>query len=154
MPHHLSALRERTEIVPAVNQVELHPYFTQAAVQQANQELGIVTQAWSPIGGITFYPGWGEGRKSVLDDQVIGAIAREHGKSPAQVMLRWHLQHGRSAIPKSTNPQRIAANLDVLGFELTAEQLSAIDALDRGVRGGPDPDEIDPSTWDLEIPEA
>jgi len=154
MPAHLAALRERTEIVPALNQIELHPYFTQTAVQRANAELGILTQAWSPIGGITFYPGWGENRTSVLEDDVVTTIAREHDKTPAQVMLRWHLQQGRSAIPKSTNPQRIAANLDVFDFELAAEQVSALDALDRGVRGGPDPDEVDPSTWDLEIPEA
>ena len=153
MPHHLAALRDRTEIVPAVNQVELHPYFTQPAVQRANAELGILTQAWSPIGGITFYPGWGEDRRSVLDDDTIRRIADAHGRSPAQVMLRWHLQQGRSAIPKSTNPARIAQNIDVFDFELGADELTAIDALDRGVRGGPDPDDVDPSTWDLTIPE-
>ncbi|MCU1434519.1 MAG: oxidoreductase [Pseudarthrobacter sp.] len=154
MPHHLAALREQTETVPAVNQVELHPYFTQPAVQRANSELGIVTQAWSPIGGITFYPGWGENRASVLEDETIGRIAVVHGKTPAQVMLRWHLQQGRSVIPKSTNPQRIAQNIDVFDFALSDDQLKNIDALDRGVRGGPDPDDVDPSTWDLEIPEA
>ena len=153
MPHHLAALRDRTEIVPAVNQIELHPYFTQPAVQRANAELGILTQAWSPIGGITFYPGWGEDRRSVLDDDTIRRIADAHGRSPAQVMLRWHLQQGRSAIPKSTNPARIAQNIDVFDFELGADELTAIDALDRGVRGGPDPDDVDPSTWDLTIPE-
>ncbi|ROR64815.1 aldo/keto reductase [Agrococcus jenensis] len=154
MPHHLDGLGERSSIVPAVNQVELHPYFTQPAVRAADARLGVLTQAWSPIGGITFYPGWGEGRKSVLDDETIAAIAAEHGRTRAQVMLRWHLQQGRSVIPKSTNPERIAENFDVFGFELDEEQLRAIDALDRGVRGGPDPDEVDPSTWGLEIPEA
>ncbi len=154
MPHHLTALRDQTQIVPAINQVELHPYFTQSAVQQADNDLGIVTQAWSPIGGITFYPGWGENRKSVMDDETIAAIAASHGKTPAQVMLRWHLQQGRSVIPKSTNPERIAQNIDVFDFELTAAELASIDGLDRGVRGGPDPDEVDPSTWNLEIPEA
>lgn len=153
MPHHLAALREQTEVVPAVNQVELHPYFTQPAVQRANAELGILTQAWSPIGGITFYPGWGEGRRSVLDDDTVRNIADTHDRTPAQVMLRWHLQQGRSAIPKSTNPARIAQNFDVFGFALGADELAALDALDRGVRGGPDPDEVDPSTWDLTIPE-
>ena len=153
MPHHLSALRAETDVVPAVNQVELHPYFTQPDVQEADAELGVLTQAWSPIGGITFYPGWGEGRRNVLEDQVIVQIAREHGRTPAQVMLRWHLQHGRSVIPKSTNPDRIAQNIDVFGFELGQDEHDRIDGLDRGVRGGPDPDEVDPSTWDLEIPE-
>ncbi|OII26491.1 aldo/keto reductase [Frigoribacterium sp. MCBA15_019] len=154
MPHHLEALRAETDVVPAVNQVELHPYFTQSEVQRADAALGTLTQAWSPIGGITFYPGWGEGRKSVLDDDTIGRIAVAHDKSPAQVMLRWHLQQGRSVIPKSTNPDRIRQNIDVFDFDLTEGELVDIDALDRGVRGGPDPDEVDPSTWDLEISEA
>lgn len=155
MPNHLAALREQTEVVPAVNQVELHPYFTQPNVQRANAEHGILTQAWSPIGGITFYPGWGDDtRRSVLYDETIGRIAEAHGKTPAQVMLRWHIQEGRSAIPKSTNPERITQNIDVFDFELATDELSDIDALDRGVRGGPDPDEVDPSTWDLTIPEA
>ncbi len=154
MPHHLATLRERTDVIPAVNQVELHPYFTQPAVQRANSEIGTLTQAWSPIGGITFYPGWGDDRQSVLHDGTIGRIADAHGKTPAQVMLRWHLQQGRSAIPKSTNAQRIAQNIDVYDFALSGAELDAIDALDRGVRGGPDPDEVDPSTWDLEIPES
>ncbi|WP_020112876.1 aldo/keto reductase [Rhodococcus sp. 114MFTsu3.1] len=154
MPHHLAALREHTEIVPAVNQVELHPYFTQPAVQRANAELGVVTQAWSPIGGITFYPGWGENRVSVLEDATIGGIAAVHSKTAAQVMLRWHLQQGRSVIPKSTNPDRIVQNFDVFEFELDEDELTAIDALDRGVRGGPDPDLVDPMTFDVEIAES
>ena len=153
MPHHLHALREETDVVPAVNQVELHPYFSQPAVQEADADLGILTQAWSPIGGITFYPGWGEGRRSVLEDETIGEIAHAHGKTPAQVMLRWHLQQGRSVIPKSTNADRIAQNIDVFDVELGPDDLARIDRLDRGVRGGPDPDEVDPSTWDLEISE-
>jgi len=147
MPHHLTALRKRTEVIPAVNQVEWHPYFTQPAVQRANAELGIVTQAWSPIGGITFYPGWGENRASVLQDETIGRIAQAHCKTPAPVMLRWHLQQGRSVIPKSTNAQRIAQNIDVFDFAPDSDELADIDALDRGIRGGPDPDEVDPSTW-------
>jgi 2,5-diketo-D-gluconate reductase A len=155
LPHHLTALAQRTEVVPAVNQVELHPYFSQPDVQRANAALGVLTQAWSPIGGITFYPGWGdESRRSVLEDDALARIAGDHDVTPAQVMLRWHLQQGRSAIPKSTNPQRIAQNLAVSGFALSDDELRQIDALDRGVRGGPDPDEVDPSTWDLEIPEA
>jgi 2,5-diketo-D-gluconate reductase A len=154
MPHHLTALLDRTEVVPAVNQIELHPYFTQPAVQHADAEHGILTQAWSPIGGITFYPGWGEDRKSVLQDDTIRAIAAQHGKTPAQVMLRWHLQQGRSAIPKSTNPGRIAENVDVFDFELSDDELARIDALDTGKRGGPDPDKVDPSEWGINIPEA
>ena len=154
MPHHLSALLERSQVIPAVNQVELHPYFRQPAVQAANAEHGILTQAWSPIGGITFYPGWGEDRTSALADPTLGEIATAHAKSPAQVMLRWHLQQGRSAIPKSTKPARIAENFAVLDFALSEDELARIDALDTGRRGGPDPDAVDPSTWDLTVPEA
>ncbi|WP_207123948.1 aldo/keto reductase [Actinocatenispora comari] len=153
MPHHLDELLKQTTIVPAVNQIELHPYFAQPEVQRADAAHGILTQAWSPIGGITFYPGWGEHRRNVLDDPTIGAIAAEHGKSAAQVMLRWQLQHGRSAIPKSTNPGRIAENFDVFDFELTADQLARIDALDTGVRNGPDPDVPRPEMFARVIPE-
>ncbi|MEV0842075.1 aldo/keto reductase [Actinocatenispora sera] len=153
MPHHLDELLKQTTIVPAVNQIELHPYFAQPEVQRADAEHGILTQAWSPIGGITFYPGWGEHRRNVLDDPTIGAIAAEHGKSPAQVMLRWQLQHGRSAIPKSTNSGRIAENFDVFDFELTADQVASMDALDTGVRNGPDPDVARPEMFARVIPE-
>ena len=154
MPHHIIELLNRVDVVPAVNQIELHPYFTQPEVQAADAEHGILTQAWSPIGGITFYPGWGEERKNVLHDDAVAAIAGHHGKSPAQVLLRWHLQQGRSVIPKSTNPSRIAENFDVFDFTLTEQDLARLDALNTGVRGGPDPDEIGPSSWGLEIPEA
>ena len=154
MPHHLQQLLAETSIVPAVNQIELHPYFQQAAVQTIDEDHGILTQAWSPIGGITFYPGWGENRKNVMRDPAIAAVAQAHGKTPAQVMLRWHLQQGRSAIPKSTNPARIAENFDVFDFELTAAELAAIDALDSGVRSGPDPDVARPERFAMAIPEA
>ena len=153
MRHHLRDLFARTQVIPAVNQIELHPYFAQPDVQAVDAEHGIATQAWSPIGGITFYPGYGEDRKSVLDDAVIGALAARHGKTPAQVMLRWHLQQGRSAIPKSTNPGRIAENFAVFDFELSAGELARIDGLDTGVRGGPDPDVARPALFDRVIPE-
>jgi diketogulonate reductase-like aldo/keto reductase len=153
MRHHLDELLRQTGVVPAVNQIELHPYFAQPDVQKADAEHGILTQAWSPIGGITFYPGWGEDRRSVLEDPTIGAIAADQGRTPAQVMLRWQLQHGRSAIPKSTYPGRIAENFDVFDFNLTAEQISDIDALDTGVRNGPDPDVARPEMFDRVIPE-
>jgi diketogulonate reductase-like aldo/keto reductase len=154
MPHHLERLLAETDVVPAVNQIELHPYFPQPKVQAADAASGIITQAWSPIGGITFYPGWGEGRKSVMDDDTIASIAAAHGKTPAQVMLRWHLQRGRSAIPKSVNPTRIAENFAVFDFELTAGELDRIDALDTGVRSGPDPDEARLERFSMVIPEA
>ena len=152
MVDHLTALLDTATVVPAVNQIEVHPYFTQAEVRAFGAEHGILTQAWSPIGGITFYRDGSHG--STLQDPVIGAIAKEHGKTPAQVMLRWHLQQGRSAIPKSTNPQRIAENFDVLDFQLTDEQLAAIDALDTDRRGGPEPVDITLATFGRPIPEA
>ncbi|TAK69573.1 MAG: aldo/keto reductase [Actinomycetota bacterium] len=141
-------------VVPAVNQIELHPYFTQPDVQAANAELDILTQAWSPIGGITFYPGWGDQRVSVMDDSVLRDLARSHDRTPAQIMLRWHLQRGRSAIPKSTNPKRIAQNLAVVDFALADDELARIDALDRGVRNGPDPDIPRHRLFERVIPEA
>ena len=152
MPEVLADLLERTEIVPAVNQIEVHPYFSQPDVQAANAANGILTQAWSPMGGITSYRG--DSSQSTFNDPVIGEIAAAHGKSPAQVMLRWHLQEGRSAIPKSVNPDRIAANFDVFGFELSAADLAAIDALDTGVRGGPDPAAVTLEAFHRDIPEA
>jgi len=152
MVEHLTTLLEKATVVPAVNQIELHPYFQQRGVQAAGAEHGILTQAWSPIGGITFYR---DGQHtSTLQDPVIGDIAQAHGKTPAQVMLRWHLQQGRSAIPKSTKPQRIAENFDVFDFELTREQLAAIDGLDTGIRGGPEPADITLANFGRPIPEA
>jgi diketogulonate reductase-like aldo/keto reductase len=151
LPEHLDRLLTETSVVPAVNQIELHPYFQQTALQRVHAENGIVTQAWSPIGGVTSYGG---GEKRTFDDPTLIEIARQHGKSVAQVMLRWHLQEGRSAIPKSTKPARIVENFDVFDFELTSEQVAAIDALDTGARGGPDPASITLETYGREIPEA
>ena len=153
MPHHLNTLLERTEVVPALNQIELHPYFQQRDVQAADAEHQIHDQAWSPIGGITFYPGYGEQRRSVLEDETIAAVAAAHDRTPAQVMLRWHVQHGRNAIPKSTNPARIAENIAVFDFALTADEIARIDALDTGRRNGPDPDGADTSRFERVIPE-
>src|SRR5450755_334734 len=152
MVEHLTMLLDRAAVVPAVNQIEVHPYFQQREVQDFGAERGILTQAWSPIGGITFYRDGSHG--STLDDPVIGDIARAHGKTPAQVMLRWGLQHGRSVIPKSTKPSRIAENINVFDFELSANEMAAIDGLDTGRRGGPQPDAITLEAFGREIPEA
>ena len=152
MPDHLTRLLGETSVVPAVNQIEVHPYFRQSELLEADAEHGILSQAWSPIGGITFYRDGSHG--STLADPAIGQIAAAHGRTPAQVMLRWHLQQGRQVIPKSVTPSRIAENFDVFDFALTADQLSAIDALDTGVRGGPEPEAITRETFGREIPEA
>src|SRR5699024_10969987 len=111
----------------------------------------ILTQAWSPIGGITSYR---DSEKRSFDDPVIVGIGEKHGKSAAQVMLRWHLQEGRQVIPKSTKAARIAENIDVFDFELTADELAALDALETGTRGGPEPEDITLETFGREIPEA
>ena len=150
MPGHLDALLTQATVIPVVNQVEVHPYFTQPAVQAADAARGVLTQAWSPIGGITSYRGTGT---STFDDPAINAIAAAHGKTPAQAMIRWHLQQGRSAIPKSVRPERIAENFDVFGFELTTAELRALDGLDTGVRGGPEPDDVTLEAYGLPIPE-
>jgi diketogulonate reductase-like aldo/keto reductase len=151
MPEHLERLLRAASVVPAVNQIELHPFFQQKELQRVHAEHGIATQAWSPIGGITSYRGLA---KTSFADPLLLEIARQHGKSAAQVMLRWHVQEGRSAIPKSVKPARIAENFAVFDFELTREQLAAIDALDTGVRGGPEPGSITLESYGVAIPEA
>ena len=151
MVDHLTTLLERTTVVPAVNQIEVHPYFQQRDVQALGDEHGILTQAWSPIGGITFYRD--SQHTSTLQDPVISRVADAHGKTPAQVMLRWHLQQGRSVIPKSTKPERIAENIAVFDFELSSDELAAIDALETGQRGGPEPDAITLEAFGRAIPE-
>lgn len=127
---HLRRLIDETGAVPAVNQVELHPHLTQVPLRAFHVEHGIVTEAWSPLarGG------------DVLTDPRIRAIADAHGKTPAQVILRWHLQVGTVVIPKSVTPSRIAENLDVFGFTLTDEEIAAVEAMNTDTRIGPDPD--------------
>lgn len=140
-PGNLDDLMAVRSVVPAVNQIELHPYFVQKQTQAADAALGILTQAWSPIGGINFYRSHGDDvPKNPLQDAAILGIGDAHGKSAAQVMIRWHLQQGRSVIPKSVNPARIAENFDVFDFELTVAELATIDSLDLGIRRGPEPD--------------
>ncbi len=151
-PAILARFLPEVAVVPAVNQIELHPYFTQRANVAANAAAGILTQAWSPIGGITHY--YGSEATSTFTDATLVDIGKRHGKTPAQVMLRWHIQQGRQVIPKSTRTARIAENFDVFDFELSNAELAAIDALDKGVRGGPDPDQPQPGFLKLSIPEA
>lgn len=127
-PEHLDRLLASSTVVPAVNQVELHPALQNRATVAANERHGIVTEAWSPLA-----------QGAVLGEASVIAIAARHDATPAQVVLRWHLQQGRVVIPKSVTPSRIAENLDVFGFELTADELAAIDALERDGRTGPHP---------------
>jgi diketogulonate reductase-like aldo/keto reductase len=152
MPAHLDRLLAETDVVPTVNQIEVHPYFRQSEALAADTEHGILNQAWAPIGGITFYR---EGpHTSTLENPVIGEIAAAHDKTPAPAMLRWHIQQGRQVIPKSVTPSRIAENFDVFDFVLTAEQLAAIDGLDTGIRGGPEPEDVTREKFGRDIPEA
>ncbi len=148
-PVRLEALLRETDVMPAVNQIELHPYNIRPDVRAANQAHGIVMQAWSPIGGIRHYRG---DTTTPLTDSTIQGIADEHGKTTAQVMIRWHIQQGRSAIPKSVHRDRIAENFNVFDFELTADELARIDALHIG--DTMDPDQIDFNSFGLTIPEA
>ncbi|HEX4035591.1 MAG TPA: aldo/keto reductase [Solirubrobacteraceae bacterium] len=126
---HLERVIAETGVVPAINQIELHPYLQQPGLRHELAELEIVTEAWSPLG-----------QGAVLDDPVIVEIAARHGKSAAQVVVRWHLQLGNVVIPKSVTPERIEENIDVFDFELSAEDMAAIEGLDRGQRTGPDPE--------------
>lgn len=153
---HLATFLPRIDVVPAVNQVEAHPYYSQPALRAEHARLGIATQAWSPLGGVYVYAAERAARKSrsALSDPVITGIAAARGRTPAQVILRWHIDGGRSAIPKSVRPERIAENLDVFGFRLSPQEIAAIDALDTGVRGGPDQDALDFRTFNRPIPEA
>lgn len=128
LPEHLERLADAGDLVPAVNQIELHPALQNRETAAANAARGIVTEAWSPLA-----------QGAALQDSAVTAIADRHGVSAAQVVLRWHLQQGRVVIPKSVTPARIAANLDVFGFELTTDELAAIDGLERDGRTGPHP---------------
>jgi diketogulonate reductase-like aldo/keto reductase len=149
LPQRLEALMAATTVVPAVNQIELHPYNIRPELQAANAKHNILSQAWAPIGGIRHYNG---DDNTPLTDPTITAIGDAHGKTPAQVMLRWHIQQGRSAIPKSVRPTRIAENFDIFDFELSADELAQIDALNQG--DTINPDTIDFFSFGIEVPEA
>ena len=148
LPVRLERLLNETEVVPTVNQIEVHPYTQQRELQDFNRAHGILTQAWSPIGGLRTY----NNGDTPLTNPTIVAIGEAHGKSPAQVMLRWHIQEGRQVIPKSVKPARIAENFDVFDFELSGDELAAIDALEHGMTMVPD--DMDFSSFVLDIPEA
>jgi 2,5-diketo-D-gluconate reductase A len=128
-PAHLRRLIAETGETPAINQVELHPLFQQTGLRNEHEELGILTEAWSPLA-----------QGAVLDEPAIVEIAERHGRTPGQIVIRWHLQLGNVVIPKSVTPERIVENFEVFGFELQPAEMEAIEALDAGRRTGPDPD--------------
>ena len=128
LPEHLATLLESAEVVPAVNQIEVHPTYQNAAMVAASRAAGLAVEAYSPLG-----------RGADLKSDAVVAVAAAHEVTPAQVVLRWHLQQGRIIIPKSNTPERIKANLDLFGFELSAAELAQIDALEAGNLTGADP---------------
>jgi 2,5-diketo-D-gluconate reductase A len=132
-PAHLRRLFDETDTVPAINQIELHPWLQQRELRAFHAEHGIITEAWSPLaaGG------------DFLDDPTIATIAKKHEVSPAQVILRWHLDLGNVIIPKSVNPSRMASNMDLFGFQLDEDDHADIAGLDKGHRVGPDPDTLE-----------
>lgn len=127
-PEHLRTLVDATGIVPAVNQIELHPLLQQEELREVHAQLGIATEAWSPLG-----------QGSLLANDTVVTVAEAHGKTPAQVLIRWHMQLGNIVIPKSVTPERIVSNFDVFDFELSEQDMASISALGDGTRLGPDP---------------
>jgi len=126
----LERLKAETGTVPAVNQIELHPYFQQRELRNYAEHNGIRIESWSPIGG---------SRGNLLADDGLRSVAEAHRKTPAQIVIRWHIQNGLIVIPKSVHEERIRENFDVFDFELTRDEMSIIDDMDTGQRGGPDP---------------
>lgn len=150
---HLRQLAQEAATVPAVNQIELHPYFSQPEMRAYHHTQKIMTQAWSPLGGVNIYDATDPGKeRHVLTDPVLLGIAAGRQKTPAQVILRWHLQHGISIIPKSTRMERILQNAAIFDFSLSEKEMIAIDALDTGSRGGPHPDEGSRERFPYEVP--
>ena len=131
-PAHLDRLMAETDVVPAVDQVELHPTFAQRELRRYAAEKGIAIEAWGPLG---------QGKYDLLGMPAVASAAAALGVTPAQVVLRWHIQHGFIVFPKTTSADRMRENFDLFGFELGAEQMAALDALDAGNRVGADPDQ-------------
>jgi 2,5-diketo-D-gluconate reductase A len=128
-PAHLRRIVDETGVTPAVNQIELHPLLTQPGLRREHADRGIVTEAWSPLA-----------QGAALTEKPVEEIAAEHNRTPAQVVLRWHIQLGNVVFPKSMTPARIEQNIDIFDFELSGDEMERIEALDRGERTGPDPD--------------
>lgn len=153
LPRHLQKLQEETGLVPALNQIELNPFYTQPETRAANAERGIVTQAWAPIGG-TYLRNKNavtSGADTPLKHPLITGLAAKYGKTPAQVVIRWHLDHGFSAIPKSVHAERIIENFAVFDFALTNAEIAKIDALDTGVRAGGDPETFTAESYPTDV---
>lgn len=145
-PEHLDRLIDATGVAPVLNQVEHHPFLAQTKVIAKNNALNIITQAWSPIGGVFVNRPQDPNRPfTVLQDSVLGRLSQEKGKTPAQIVLRWHLQRGVATLPKSDRVERLHENIDILDFELSADEIAHISALNADRRGGPHPNDFDPT---------
>jgi diketogulonate reductase-like aldo/keto reductase len=129
----------------------LHPYFTEQSLRDAHKSHGILTQSWAPLGGVYDRTRNQLPATKPLDNPIITALAERYGKTTAQIILRWHLEHGFSAIPKSVNPSRIRENFDVFDFSLTGEDIAAIDALDTGQRAGGNPETFNRDSYPITI---
>jgi diketogulonate reductase-like aldo/keto reductase len=150
----LRNLADRTEVVPAVNQVELHPFFIRRELREANTRCSAATQSWSSLGGVNVYaPTDPNAVRNPLEHPVVVELASKYAKAPAQIVLRWHIDHGLSAIPKSVRPERIAENIDIFDVALATQEIAAIDRPDTGARGGPDPGIIDTKLFQLKTEE-
>lgn len=148
----LENLIKETSIVPAINQIEIHPYFTQKELLETNKEYGIISQAWSPLGGVNRY--WQKENEKIYDpfkDSVIIDLAEKYNKTVAQIILRWHFQNGVITIPKSVKEKRINENINIFDFELEDYELLKIDSLNINKRGGPNPEEVTPQMFDFKI---
>ncbi len=153
LPHHLQQLHDETGLTPALNQIELNPFYSQPQTRAANARLGIATQAWAPIGGTYLRnPNAAtNGAATPLKHPLVAELAAKYGKTPAQIVIRWHLDHSFSAIPKSVRPERIAENFNVFDFALTPEEIARIDALDTGVLAGADPETFTANSYPIDI---
>lgn len=147
----LHRLIDASGIVPAVNQVELHPYFSQSQLRQAHQDMGIITQAWSPLGGVMRYWDDGKVKADPLQNPVIHSLAAKYDKTPAQIILRWQIELGHSVIPKSVKAERIHENGSIFDFSMTKDEILLINNLDRDLRGGPNPADVCHGMFDLTI---
>lgn len=148
---HLRKLIAHTDVVPAINQIEVHPSFSERELCAINTEFGIVTQAWSPIGGTVRRSSHEASAADPLKNPALLNLALKYQKTPAQIVLRWHIDNGRSAIPKSVRAERLAENIDIFDFTLSSEDLSSIDALDTGIRSGADPETMSPKTYPIKL---
>lgn len=148
LPSEMQRLQQESGVLPAINQVELHPYLAQPELHKAHQEMGVLTQAWAPIGGILRYQESSKKEEDPLNHPAIVSLANKYQKTAAQIVLRWHLERGISVIPKSVKPARIQENGDIFDFQLSEDEVQAINGINQNLRGGPDPQLVEANAFD------